>query len=82
MPRFMLCMSLRSSPPKVLGASYLHFTMHTTVSCLPDGYPTATEDPAEIEETARSGTVEGGDTGSGQEHQEWVPLPFGKNLLF
>ena len=39
----------------------------------PDGYPTATEDPAEIEETARTGTV-GGGTGSGRERRDWVPL--------
>ena len=39
-----------------------------------DGYPTATEDPAEIEETARTETIGGGDTGSGREHQDWVPL--------
>ena len=38
-----------------------------------DGYPTATEDPAEIEETVRTGTV-GGGTGSGRECRDWVPL--------
>ena len=62
---------------------------HTLNSLLfaPDGYPTATEDPAEIEETARTGTVGGGDARSGWEHRDWVPLcggptlPFGKTLL-
>ena len=38
-----------------------------------DGYPTATEDPAEIEETVRTETVGGGDTGSGRERRDWVP---------
>ena len=44
----------------------------------PDGYPTATEDPVEIEETAKTGAVGGGDARSGQEHRDWVPrtLPF------
>ena len=35
----------------------------------PDGYPTATEDPVEIEETVRSGTIEGGDTRRGWERR-------------
>ena len=39
-----------------------------------DGYFTAMENPAEIDETARSGTVGGGNTRSGQEYQEWVPF--------
>ena len=30
-------------------------------------YPTATEEPAEIEETARTGTIGGGDTRSGRD---------------
>ena len=40
----------------------------------PDGYPTATEYPAEIEETVRPGAIGGGDTGSGRELQDWVLL--------
>ena len=49
----------------------------------PDGYPTATEDPAEIKETARIGAVGGGGARSGRERRDWVPrtLPFGKTLL-
>ena len=39
-----------------------------------DGYPTATEDPAEIEETARTGAVGGGDARSGRERRDWIPL--------
>ena len=33
----------------------------------PDGYPTATEDPTEIEETARTGTAGGDDTRGARE---------------
>ena len=46
----------------------------------PDGYPT-TEDPAEIEETARTGTVGGGNTRSGPERRDWVPGSFWKIVL-
>ena len=49
-----------------------HHALNSLLFAL-DGYPTATEDPAEIEETARTGTV-GGGTGSGRERRDWVPL--------
>ena len=49
-----------------------HHALNSLLFAL-DGYPTATEDPAEIEETARTGTV-GGGTGSGRECRDWVPL--------
>ena len=50
-----------------------HHALNSLLFAL-DGYPTATEDPAEIEETARTETVGGGDTGSGRERRDWVPL--------
>ena len=49
-----------------------HHALNSLLFAL-DGYPTATEDPAEIEETARTGAV-GGGTGSGRERRDWVPL--------
>ena len=49
-----------------------HHALNSLLFAL-DGYLTATEDPAEIEETARTGTV-GGGTGSGRERRDWVPL--------
>ena len=49
-----------------------HHALNSLLFAL-DGYPTATEDPVEIEETARTGTV-GGGTGSGRERRDWVPL--------
>ena len=49
-----------------------HHALNSLLFAL-DGYPTATGDPAEIEETARTGTV-GGGTGSGRERRDWVPL--------
>ena len=50
-----------------------HHALNSLLFAL-DGYPTATEDPTEIEETARTGTVGGGDTRSGRERRDWVPL--------
>ena len=47
-----------------------HHALNSLLFAL-DGYPTATEDPAEIEETARTGTI-GGGTGSGRERRDWV----------
>ena len=47
------------------------FTSPHSLLFAPDGYPTATEDSAEIEETVRTGTTRGGDTGSGR---DWGPL--------
>ena len=44
----------------------------------PDGYPTATEDPAEIEETVRTGAVGGGEARSGRERRDWVPRNLGR----
>ena len=58
--------------PCCLCLSSSHHALNSLLSAL-DGYPTATEDPAEIEETARTGTV-GGGTGSGRERRDWVPL--------
>ena len=46
----------------------------------PDGYPTATEDPAGIKETERSGTIGGRDTGSGWECRDWVPFMGGPHF--
>ena len=56
-----------------------HHALNSLLFAL-DGYPTATEDPAEIEETARTGTV-GGGTGSGRERRDWVSLT-GDHPLF